>query len=548
MRHTGIWVRLTISSTVLIGLLIGLGAFGLSTLQELHGRLETIVRQRYATISTVDGALELHSQNARITVEILLLAEVQAKGLIPQLEAQQKTNSAAITTALQRIEAGASSLREQEILAQVKASREPYLASRDRAMKLFEQGLRVEGAEVLTNEMLPHLEEYKHEWQKFSKVQEELMDQAVELGTEEYARARVVTFGLIALAAILAAAVSFVVTRSITRPLADAIRDAERIAQGDLRKITETETRDEVGRLRRAMAAMVERLAQVIGEVRVGADALAAAAGQVSATAQSLSQGTSEQAASVEETTSSLEEMSASITQNAENSRQTEQMAAAGARDADESGRSVTATVEAMKNIADRTSIIEEIAYQTNLLALNAAIEAARAGEHGKGFAVVATEVRKLAERSQKAAGEIGGMASQSVKVAERSGQQLLDLVPAIKKTAELVQEVAAASKEQAAGVAQISKAMSAVDQVTQRNAAASEELSSTAEEMSAQAESLQDLIGFFRAEGEAADPRRPRAAPLAHPFAPPQPAPQPTRPAKVNGLTTHGDEHYRRF
>jgi methyl-accepting chemotaxis protein len=204
----------------------------------------------------------------------------------------------------------------------------------------------------------------------------------------------------------------------------------------------------------------------------------------------------------VEETTSSLEEMSASISQNAENSRQTEQMSLKGARDAEEGGKAVRETVEAMKTIAERIGIIEDIAYQTNLLALNAAIEAARAGDQGRGFAVVASEVRKLAERSQTAANEISGVASNSVKLAERSGTLLAELVPGIRKAADLVQEVAAASNEQSTGVAQINRAMAQVDQVTQRNAAAAEELASTSEEVASQAQSLQQLVSFFAAPG----------------------------------------------
>ena len=304
---------------------------------------------------------------------------------------------------------------------------------------------------------------------------------------------------LILLAAVaLGVVVSIAITRSITGPVGKAVDAAERIARGDLSELIEVKSTDEVGKLLAAIRVMTEKLAQTIGEVRAGADALAGASAQVSATAQTLSQGTGEQAASVEETTSSLEEMSASITQNAESSRQTESMAKEGARNAEESAKAVEETVGAMKSIAEKISIIEEIAYQTNLLALNAAIEAARAGEHGKGFAVVATEVRKLAERAQKAAKEIGSLAGSSVKVAERSGKLIVELVPAIRKTADLVQEVAAASAEQSAGVTQVSKAMGTVDQVTQRNASAAEELSSTAEEMASQAEGLQQLMGFF--------------------------------------------------
>jgi methyl-accepting chemotaxis protein len=259
---------------------------------------------------------------------------------------------------------------------------------------------------------------------------------------------------------------------------------------------------------------MVTKLSQTIKEIRVGATALSAAAGQVSSTSQALSQGTSEQASSVEETTASLEEMSASITQNAENGKQTEQMASKGAREAEEGSKAVVETIMAMRTIADKIGIIEEIAYQTNLLALNAAIEAARAGTHGKGFAVVASEVRKLAEKSRGAAKDISNLASSSTSVAERSGQVLRDLVPSISKTADLVQEVAAASAEQSLGVVQINKAMGLVDQVTQRNASAAEELASTAEEMASQAEALQSLVSSFRVEDADARAARPKVAP----------------------------------
>ncbi len=314
---------------------------------------------------------------------------------------------------------------------------------------------------------------------------------------------------------------SVMLARGISRGLAAAVAAADNLTNGDISTHVEITSNDEIGTLQMGMRKMIDQLAQIISEVRAGATALSGASSQISASAQGLAQGTSEQAASVEETTSSLQQMSASIDSNAENTRQMEQMALKGARDAEDSGKAVRETVEAMNSIAQKISIIEEIAYQTNLLALNAAIEAARAGEHGRGFAVVATEVRKLAERSQSAAKEIGSLASSSVKVAERSGQLLIDLVPAIRKTADLVQEVAAASREQSSGVTQINQALGQVDQVTQRNASSAEELSSTAEQMASQAEALTQLMSFFKMKEEHAI-----RAPQPAPFRALQPAP----------------------
>ncbi len=270
------------------------------------------------------------------------------------------------------------------------------------------------------------------------------------------------------------------------------------VADGNLAVAIELKEGDTTSLLA-SVARMREQLAQIITEVSSSADALSSASEEVNATAQSLAQGASEQAASVEETSASMEEMSASIAQNNQNASITDGMAQKAARDAASGGQAVAGTVGAMQKIADRIGVIDDIAYQTNLLALNAAIEAGRAGEHGRGFAVVASEVRKLAERSQVAAQEIGALAKETVTRAEVAGKLLEDMVPAIRKTADLVQEIAAASSEQTTGVVQINAAITQVSQTMQHNAAASEELSSTAEEMSGQAVRLQESMTYFR-------------------------------------------------
>ncbi len=274
---------------------------------------------------------------------------------------------------------------------------------------------------------------------------------------------------------------------------------SHKMAEGDLSVLADEGARDELGNAAHGFNAMVAKLKNVVAQVKEAGENLANASVQVSATAQSMSQASSEQAAGVEETSASVEQMSSSIAQNAENAKITDGMAAKSAKEAVEGGESVTQTVAAMKQIANKISIIDDIAYQTNLLALNAAIEAARAGEHGKGFAVVAAEVRKLAERSQVAAQEIGEVASSSVELAEKAGKLLEQMVPSIQKTSDLVQEIAAASEEQSSGVGQITNAMEQLNQTTQQNASASEELAATAEEMNAQATQLQTLMAMFK-------------------------------------------------
>ena len=300
---------------------------------------------------------------------------------------------------------------------------------------------------------------------------------------------------------IIGLSLAFFIAGGITRPLKKLMGIVESVSKGDLEVELDIDREDEIGQLAGRIEQMVEKIKSVVIDVAAASENVANASQAMSASTEQMSQGATEQATSSEEASSSMEEMSSNIRQNADNALQTEKIAVKAAEDTLQGGEAVAETVIAMSEIAEKISIIEEIARQTNMLALNAAIEAARAGDHGKGFAVVAAEVRKLAERSQSAAAEIIQLSTSSMAVAEKAGQMLEHMVPDIRKTAELVQEIAAASSEQNAGAAQINKAIQQLDHVTQQNASAAEEMSSTAEELASQAVHLGSTIAFFNVD-----------------------------------------------
>jgi len=398
-----------------------------------------------------------------------------------------------------------TSSKEKELLKQAKEAREKAFVGVERMVSLLDQGKKAEADQVRINEVRPGLTGLVDKLSELADFEAELNVKAGDEVNSDLASAQRTSLILLILAVAFGVAAAVVVTRSITGDLGGepgyAAEVVKRIAEGDL-SVEVSVLPGDKSSMMVSIQEMVARLSEIIGRVRDNAGTLVGAAEQLSATAQTLSQGASEQAASVEETSASMEEMSASIAQNNENSKVTGDIATKSAKEAVDGGQAVGETVSAMKQIAQKIAIIDDIAYQTNLLALNAAIEAGRAGEHGKGFAVVAAEVRKLAERSQVAAEEISRLASGSVGLAEKAGGLLETIVPSIQKTADLVQEIAAASAEQNSGVGQINGALTQITQAVQQNAAASEELASTSEEVNAQAQELQNTMEFFRLEG----------------------------------------------
>ncbi len=358
---------------------------------------------------------------------------------------------------------------------------------------------------------------------------------------------------------VLAIILGILVTRHINGPLQQCRGNLMSMAEGNLNISCVMGRKDELGELFTGMAGVAAKLRQVVHEVQTATDNVSAGSDELSDSSQQLSQGATEQAASVEQTSSAMEEMTANIQQNTDTAQKTEKIASQAAQDAEQGGEAVSKAVQAMKEIADKIGIIEEIARQTNLLALNAAIEAARAGEHGKGFAVVAAEVRKLAERSQTSAGEISQLSASSVHVAEQAGGIIGKLVPDIKKTSELIQEISASSAEQSQGADQINSAVQQLDQVIQQNAGASEEMAATAEELSSQAAQLQESISFFDtgdktrstrsrpAKTRAAAPRTAPAKQLAP--APRKALPGPARTGGANlDMGGNGDDEFERF
>ena len=499
LKNMRIGMRLALGFGVVLLLLIGIAGSGYWGTNAMST----------ATIKMLQGdaAVAEHAARARANVHALrqyekdLYLNIGAKDKEAKYMGQWKDQHEALTARLNDLEKVVVLDAEKDAVKTM----ESELAAYDAGFKKV-YGMIQAGSITTPQQGNAAINEYKDSIHKLEATTKEIAAESNKRmeGMEAYfaelsKSTNTIMFILALIAIVMSVAITIFITRSITNPVNEALGVSGRLAQGDLTFTIEVKSEDELGQLLGAMKNMVEKLKTVVGDVKIAADNVASGSQQLSAGSEQMSQGTTEQAASAEEASSSVEEMNATIKQNADNSQQTEKIAIKSANDAIESGKAVSEAMSAMKEIASKISIIEEIARQTNLLALNAAIEAARAGEHGKGFAVVASEVRKLAERSQTAAGEISRLSTSSVEVAEKAGAMLTKLVPDIQKTSELVQEISASSKEQAGGADQINSAIQQLNQVIQQNAGAAEEMASTAEELSSQAEQLQGTISFFK-------------------------------------------------
>ena len=530
MRFT-IKLKLTLAFGLVIALLIGAATLGVVSLGGLNSRLDALISGPVARVIDAKTVKVRFLEVVRAEKNMLLTDDPAKIQVFVNDDASNtkvlETNlDEGVTTASERGKPHWVELRQiWETFKANDAKLRSLVAAKHRdaamALSMGEQREAIQSAEKAIDDIVD--------------INQQLMGDARTAASASYAETRTTLVVLAVFAVVLAAGAAVFIALNIARGLKSASDAVRAVAEGDLTRTAVITTQDEIGEVLGHVNQMIERLQGVVGDALGASDNVSTGSQELSSTAEQMSQGATEQAAAAEEASASMEQMAANIKQNADNATQTEKIARQSAKDAEISGEAVRRAVSAMLTIAEKITIVQEIARQTDLLALNAAVEAARAGEHGRGFAVVASEVRKLAERSQTAATEIGAVSSETVKAAQQAGEMLAGLAPDIRKTAELVAEISAACREQDIGASQINEAIQQLDRVTQQNASAADEMSATSEELAAQAEELQTSIAYFRIAAATSNGRRqtPAPAPVRRPApAAPRKASAPQRPA----------------
>ncbi|MFZ5896189.1 MAG: methyl-accepting chemotaxis protein [Myxococcota bacterium] len=491
-------VKLTSAFIVLAAIVALVGNIGRSASHDLGGRVKELKDGVIdALVFLHDADREMQLYRGDVWKVLAQPSNMDHGAMMKELEARPR----AVEAAFEKYAATIRFPGEAEAAEEFRTNFAKAVAARNKAIAAVATS-REEAYKILSTEGTPPDRAARAALKKLVEinVKQSGLQSVGAMETSRSASQQILLFTLGAAA--LAIALGVLVSRMITSALNHVSNAAARIAAGDLDVQIELDQKDEIGQLAETQRKMTAQLRATMLQIQSVAEHVAAGSEQMTASAEQLSHGATQQSAAAEEASASIEEMSGSIAQNADNAAQTERIAVQTSQDAERSGSAVSKSVNAMHEIAAKISIVEEIARQTNLLALNAAIEAARAGEHGKGFAVVAAEVRRLAERSQIAAGEITNISSASVRAAEEAGEMLKATVPAIRKTSALVQEISASTREQSTGSQQISVAIQQLDQVIQQNAAAAAELSATSSEFSGQAQRLQELVSFFRISG----------------------------------------------
>ncbi len=502
MRIT-IKLKLALTFATIIALSAGTAALGITSLASLDNSLHGMAQGPALRLQLAQDVFIDLLQVVR-GEKNLLLAKT------PEAIATYNTDAVQARQAfVTHLDAGqsAASAEGKPAWAAARADWQQFSAMDDKLRDLAAHGEQAQAQDLSLGQLRQTLGDVQKTIGSLVDIQKKQMSATETESSAQYANARLLLIAAIALSLLVAVVAGTWISLTIAGALKRAGGLAQSVAGGDLSQTLNGEANDEVGDLVSHINTMVEKLREVIGDASSASQNVSAGSQELSATAEQLAEGATEQAASAEQASASMEEMAANIKQSADNASQTEKIARQSSTDAQASGEAVHKAVSAMRTIAEKIKIVQEIARQTDLLALNAAIEAARAGEHGRGFAVVASEVRKLAERSQTAAAEIGAMSLQTVNAAQEAGEMLSRLVPDIRRTAELVTEITAACREQDVGGDQINQAIQQLDKVTQQNASASEEMSATSEELSAQAEQLKSSIAYFRLDSAAHTP-----------------------------------------